>query len=288
MHQHSHHTSNIKVAFFLNLGFTIIELVGGILTNSVAIMSDALHDLGDSFSLGLAWYFEKISEKERDDQFSFGYKRFSLLGALVNSIILLVGSVFILTKTIPRLLHPEPTNAHGMLWIAILGIIINGVAVFRLKGGKNLNEKVISLHLLEDVFGWIAVFIGSIVMIYTEITIIDPILSILISCFILYNVFKNLRLSFNIILQRTPDNINLGLIKQKVTQLSSIKEVYDIHSWSMDGIYNVLTMHITVDNTASLADINSLKKVIRAILKEANVSHSTLEIDYEKIKLDPH
>ena len=194
-HHHSHEQEkggNIKVAFFLNISFTIIEIIGGVLTNSVAILSDALHDLGDSLSLGLAWYFEKKSKKGRSKNFSFGYKRFSLLGALINAIVLIIGSIFILREAIPRIINPEPVDTKGMILLAILGIFVNGLAVLRLKKGTSLNEKVISLHLLGDVFGWIAVLIGAIAIYYFNSPIIDPILSFLIAGFILFNVYKNL------------------------------------------------------------------------------------------------
>ena len=191
-HIHTHHgdVKNIKIAFFLNLGFSIVEIIGGFLTNSVAILSDAVHDLGDSFSLGLAWYFQKFSRKQRDKNFTYGYKRFSLVGALINSIVLIAGSVLILSEAIPRIFNPQQADAGGMFLLAILGIIVNGIAVVRLRKGSSLNEKVVSLHMLEDVLGWSAVLIGAIIMKFTNLYIIDPILSVLISFFILFNVFK--------------------------------------------------------------------------------------------------
>ena len=188
-HHHHHDTENISTAFFLNLAFTIIEIIGGLMTNSVSIMSDALHDLGDSLSLGLAWYFQKVAKKGRDKTFSYGYKRFSVLGAMINAIVLVIGSVFILQESIPRLWQPETPNAQGMFWLAILGILVNGAAVLKLKKGTSLNEKVISLHLLEDVLGWAAVLIGSVLMYFFDLPIIDPLLSIGIAFFILTNVF---------------------------------------------------------------------------------------------------
>lgn len=160
MSSHHHHaTQNIQLAFFLNLSFTLIEIIGGLWTNSLAILSDALHDLGDSIALGLSWYFAKVSQKPPDERFSYGYQRFSLLGALISSLILVVGSTIILFTAIPRLFHPEPVHVEGMLLLALLGVIINGVAVLKLKGGKTQNERVVMLHLLEDTFGWIAVLI---------------------------------------------------------------------------------------------------------------------------------
>lgn len=197
--QHNYHThlthnhenqGNIKVAFFLNLSFTIAEIIGGLWTNSVAILSDAVHDLGDSLSLGLAWYFDAFSKKGPDEKYSFGYARFSLLAALINSLVLVGGSVLVLTRSVPRIFNPEPIDAKGMFVFAILGILINGLAVLKLKKGTSLNEKVVSWHLMEDVLGWVVILVASIVLMFVDIPILDPILSVLITIYVLFHVLK--------------------------------------------------------------------------------------------------
>lgn len=138
-------TKNLKIAFFINLGFTCIELVGGIFTNSIAIISDALHDLGDSLSLALAWYLEKKSSNNNpSNRFSFGYARFRLLGALVNALVLIGGSIYIIIEAVQRLQNPEPVKSLWMIGIAIIGVTANGYAAWRTRGAKSLNEKVIS------------------------------------------------------------------------------------------------------------------------------------------------
>ncbi|HEX5169411.1 MAG TPA: cation diffusion facilitator family transporter, partial [Cyclobacteriaceae bacterium] len=168
-HEHRESLGNIRMAFWLNTGFALFELAGGILTNSVAILSDALHDFGDSLSLGLAHFFEKKSEQTRDKAFSYGYRRFSLLGAFINSIVLIVGSIFVIQEAAKRLLEPQEVNARGMLLLAVIGVVVNLVAMLRLKRGSSINERVVSLHFLEDVLGWVAVMIGSIVMIFAKV-----------------------------------------------------------------------------------------------------------------------
>ena len=184
-HHHGHHhhgdVKNLGIAFILNVCFTIIEIVGGILTNSVAILSDALHDLGDSLSLGLAWYFQRLSEKGRDRNFSYGYKRFSVLGALITSVVLVIGSVIIIYSAVSRLQHPQISNGLGMLGLAVLGILVNGAAVVRLKGSSSVNSRAVMLHLMEDVLGWVAVLIGSLFIYFFDWQIIDPILSLMIA-----------------------------------------------------------------------------------------------------------
>ncbi|MEP0985677.1 cation diffusion facilitator family transporter [Ekhidna sp.] len=278
-HSHNHSEGNVKVAFFLNLSFTIIEVIGGLYTNSLAILSDALHDLGDSLSLGLSWYFQKLSKKGRTKRFSYGYKRFSLLGAIINSIVLVAGSIFILTKAIPELFNPGETNVQGMLYLAILGIVVNGAAVLKLRKGESLNEKVVSLHLLEDVLGWVAVLIGSIIMMYTDAPFIDPLLSVLISLFVLYNVYKNLRKSMLVILQGIPEDVSLEDIKDKLKDISEITDVHDNHVWSMDGEYNILTIHLQLDQDYKLSEQAKLKEKVRSQLKDESINHITIEFE---------
>ncbi|MFZ1807193.1 MAG: cation diffusion facilitator family transporter [Cyclobacteriaceae bacterium] len=278
-HHHDHAEGNIKVAFFLNLGFTIIEIVGGILTNSLAILSDALHDLGDSLSLGLSWYFQKISKKGRTPAFSFGYKRFSLLGAIINSIVLVVGSIIILTKAIPQIFAPEEVHVQGMFYLAILGIIVNGAAVFRLRKGSSMNERVVSLHLLEDVLGWVAVLIGSVIMMYVDAPFIDPLLSVFIALYVLFNVYKNLKKSMRIILQGIPEEVSIEHIREKLKNIQSIINVHDCHVWSMDGNYNVLTVHLVLDKDYQLSEQVAIKQQVKEILKGESVNHITIELE---------
>lgn len=280
-HEHSSSTENIKVAFFLNLFFTIIEFIGGIYTNSLAITSDAIHDLGDSISLGMAWYFQKLSKKKATKTYSYGFKRFSLLGAIINSVILLIGSVFIILKAIPRVINPEESDAKGMMWFAILGIIVNGAAVLKLQKGTSINERVVSLHMLEDVLGWVAVLIASIVMQFWNVPILDPILSLLIALYILFNVFINGRESVRIILQGTPIGISVDKIKTKILENKEIKSIHDCHFWSMDGEYHILTVHLLmVDKNISWQKAAEIKKEIRKVLHDDfHLEHITLEIE---------
>ncbi len=280
-YNHNNSVKNIKIAFFLNLFFTAIEFIGGFLTNSVAIMSDALHDLGDSFSLGLAWFLEKFSTKKRTDQFSYGYKRFSLLGAFINATILFIGSLFILTKAVPRLINPEISNAYGMLLLAIFGIIVNGIAAYKTAKGKTMNEKVISLHLLEDVLGWIAIFMISIIMMFTQISILDPILSILITFYILWGVLKNLKATVFLFLQATPKNLNTKIIDKELKKDSLIRGIHDTHIWSLDGEKHILSTHVIISKNSSKKEIEKIKYKLKKRLKDIGIEHSTLEIEFE-------
>lgn len=276
---HHHHEGNISFAFFLNVGFTIIEIIGGLWTNSMAILSDAVHDLGDSVSLGLAWYLEKVAKKGSDRNYSYGYKRFSLLGAIINSVILTVGSVLILVETVPRIINPQTPDTMGMFVLAILGVLVNGAAMIRLRRGSSVNEKVVSLHMLEDVLGWSAILVGSVVMHFFDLPIIDPILSVAISLFILYNVYKNLRVSMRIILQGTPPELDADLIREQLKSFPEVESAHDLHSWSIDGEYHVATLHIVLRKSTDLTELAPLKSAIRDKLKELNISHATIEFE---------
>lgn len=283
-HHHDHHhtsTGNIKVAFWLNTGFAILELIGGLYTNSVAILSDALHDFGDSLALGLAHYFEKKSTKRRDQFFSYGYKRFSLLGAFINSIILILGSAFVLQEALKRLSKPEHADAKGMLILSIIGVAVNTLAMLRLRKGSSVNERIVSLHFLEDVLGWITVLIGSIVMMFKDIPILDPILSILIAGFILFNVYKNVRYSFRIILQGIPEGVNIAEISKKILALPGITGIHDLHTWTMDGQYNVMTIHIVLQQKTTMEDTIAIKEAVRHCLEHLNIQHLTVETELE-------
>lgn len=286
-HQHHHHdhhyghtdVKNIRAAFFLNLSFTIIELVGGLITNSVAILSDAVHDLGDSFSLGLSWYFQKVAKRPRTKEYTYGYKRFSLLGAVINSVVLLVGSILILTHAIPRLFNPQHPDVKGMLLLAVLGVIINGMAVLRLRKGSSINERVVSLHLLEDVLGWLAVLVGAGIMYFVDAPFIDPLLSILISLYILYNVYRNIRQSLRIILQGSPSHLDMEEVKRSLLGIGEVQDVHDLHAWSVDGEYNVMTVHVVLRSAFPMEAQHRLKLEIRDKLLSMGVQHCTIEFE---------
>ena len=278
-HHHDHSEGNIKVAFFLNLGFAIIEFIGGLWTNSVAILSDALHDLGDSLTLGVSWYFAKVAKKKSTIGFSYGYKRFSVLGALINSIVLVTGSIFIIIEAFPRLLDPVNPDTEGMIYLAIGGVIVNGAAAFRLSKGKSLNEKAVYTHLLEDILGWIAVLLGAIVMNFWNFPIIDPLLSILIAAFILFNVYKNLKESFRIILQGTPVDIDIKQIHEELRDIEKVIDVHDCHTWSMDGQYHILSIHLVIQEDLTLSELESIKIEAKQRVSKLGINHTTIEFE---------
>jgi len=284
IHHHDHHhdgQENIKTAFLLNISFTLLEIIGGLWTNSMAILSDSLHDLGDSLSLGISWYLEKYSKKGPDTRFSFGYARFSLLGALINSIILIVGTALILAKSIPRILKPEAVNTNGMMILAILGIVMNGAAVLRLREGTTLNERVVLWHLMEDVLGWAVVLIVSLILMFIDIPIIDPILSVLITIYVLINVWKNLKEILYVLLQGVPKDLSIEEIEREIMEETGVIFVYHTHIWSLEGEKNLLSTHIIVKDDTKREEIIEIKQKIRELMLKKGIEHVTVEIEFE-------
>lgn len=265
---------NILLAFILNLSFAIFEFFGGILTNSIAIISDSIHDLGDSLSIGISYFLEKKSKKQPDNTYTYGYARYSVIGAIITTTILLVGSCLVVINAIKRILNPVEVNYDGMIIFALIGVITNFIAAYLTSKGESLNQKSVNLHMLEDVLGWGVVLLGSITIKFTNITIIDPIMSILVAVFILINSLKNLKSIIDLFLEKTPNNISIPELKEHLLEIKNIKDIHHIHIWSIDGINNYATMHVVITKN----DI-SIKNKIREELKHHGINHVTIEIE---------
>lgn len=283
-HDHAHHkegsTKNLKIAFFINIGFTCLEIVGGFFTNSVAIISDALHDLGDSLSLGLAWYLEKkASRKARTNRFSFGYARFRLLGALVNALILMGGSIYIFIEALGRLQHPEAVKSEWMFVLGVIGVAANGYAAWRTKDSTSLNEKVVSWHLLEDVLGWVAVLIVSVVLQFKDWYFLDPLLSIVVTLYLLYGVSKRLWGTVHLLLQGVPEGIDPDEIKTKLLELNHVKSIHHTHVWSLDGQQHVFTTHLLLEEITKFDQIDQVRQSAIEALKKYHFDHYTIQVE---------
>ena len=279
-HHHHHAVGSIQSAFFLNLGFTIFEVVGGVLTNSTAILADAVHDFGDSIALGQAWYFEKLSGRTGDKRYSYGYQRFSIFGALVSALLLLVSSFVVLVEAVPRLIHPELPDARGMAVIALAGVVVNALAMLRLRGQKGMNARVIALHLLEDVLGWLAVLLVSVVLLFVSVPILDPLLAIVITLYILSGVVKNLRAMVPVFLQAVPHGLSLDKVVSDIQATPHVSGVHHAHLWSLDGERTVFTAHLELDCNIAPAEHARLKAEISALVARHGIYHSTVELEY--------
>ncbi|MBQ7137133.1 MAG: cation transporter [Bacilli bacterium] len=265
---------NILIAFILNLGFSILEFIGGTITNSVAIVSDAVHDIGDAVGIGFSFLLEKISKRKPDNKYTYGYLRYSVIGSLITTLILLVGSIFVIYNAIVRIINPVEINYNGMIIFAVIGVIVNFLAAYFTKGGDSLNQKSVNLHMLEDVLGWVVVLIGSIIMRFIDIKIIDPILSIFVALFILKNVVINFKEIIDLFLEKIPKGIDISELKAHLLEIKGVVDVHHVHIWSIDGYNNYATMHV-VSNSKN----KEIKDNVKEELKEHGISHSTIEIE---------
>ncbi len=279
-HIHSHSADkNILVAFFLNLFFVFVEITGGLLTNSFAILSDAVHDCGDCVAIGFAYLMEKFSNKEPDEKYTYGYRRYSLLSAIVTSVILIVGSIFIIIGAIKRFAQPKEIQGFGMVIIAVFGVVINSIAVFKTHKGTGVNERAISLHLLEDVLGWIAVLIGSLFIYFFRWYFVDGLLSVLIAGFLLFESTKNIKDIFTILLEKTPDNIDVAGFRARVEEMDEVENIHHLHVWSLDGEKTMATVHVKLRRGVAFSAFESVKSGVEALARSFSIEHITIQID---------
>lgn len=265
---------NILIAFLLNLTFSIFETVGGILTGSVAILSDAVHDLGDAASIGISFFLERKSKKQPDERYTYGYQRYSVVGGLITTLILLVGSAIVIYNAVSRIIHPTEIDYNGMILFAVVGVCVNFIAAMFTRHGDSLNQKAVNLHMLEDVLGWLVVLVGAIVMRFTSFSILDPILSIAVALFIVVNAISNLKEIFSLFLEKTPHDVDVGELREHLEALEGVKEVHHVHIWSMDGQSNYATMHVVYEGEA-----HAVKERVREELSCHGVCHTTLELE---------
>ena len=267
---------NIFIAFILNLAFSIFEFAGGIFTGSVAIVSDALHDIGDAFSIGISYFLEKKSKRPPNETYTYGYARYSVLGSLITTLILLFGSVAVVYNAVRRIITPTEIHYNGMIAFAIVGVIVNFVAALFTREGNSLNQKAVNLHMLEDVLGWLVVLVGAIVMKLTNFALLDPLMSIGVAVFILLGAVKNFKEALELFLEKTPRSLDVNEIKEHVSKIDGVQNAHHIHIWSLDGLHHFATMHIVTNSNP-----REIKEKVRSELKAHGISHATLELEQE-------
>lgn len=273
---------NIFIAFILNISFSIFEIIGGFVTNSISITSDAIHDFGDALSIGISLFLERKSNKKPDNKYTYGYARYSILGAFITTLILTIGSIFVIYNAVLRIINPTDINYNGMIVFAIVGTIINFVAAYFTKGEESLNQKAVNLHMLEDVLGWIVVLIGAIIMRFTDIKIIDPLISIAVAVFLLFHAIKSFKDILDLFLEKVPNNIDIEELKKHILNVKNVIDVHHIHIWSLDENNNFATIHVVAD----FKNINQIKHDIREELEEHGISHSTIEFEDKECVCD--
>ena len=276
-HHHKKAGENLAFVFFMNLAFNIIVIAGGLATNSMAILADCIHDLSDTISIAFAWFLERIAQRDSTDNYSYGYQRFSILGAVIISIFVIIMALIILQEAIPRLFAPESVDAGGMLMVAIVGIVFKMISVHRLYGGETFNEKAILFHQLGDVFEWVAILILSVVlMVWDGAPYLDPFVSIGIALWLIVNLGRNLYKSVEVLLQKTPNHFDVEEFKSNVLKIEGVEGIGDFHDWSMDGIDSVLTLKVVVGYSVNQENI---KKEIYSIASKYHIVDITIEFD---------
>ena len=265
---------NILIAFVLNLGFSAFEFFGGLFTGSVAILSDALHDLGDAVSIGISFFLERKSKQQPDSAYTYGYGRYSVLGGVITTAVLLLGSLAVIWHAVERIINPVAIHYTGMIVFALVGVVVNLAAAFVTRAGDSVNQKAVNLHMLEDVLGWLVVLVGAVVMRFTQLSVIDPILSIAVSAVILVNAVKNMKEAVGIFLEKAPEEIHIAHLKGHLCQIEGVYDVHHIHIWTMDGQNHYATMHVKTDKPP-----HEIKEKIRKELQEHGIVHATLELE---------
>lgn len=264
---------NILIAFVLNIVFSIFELFGGAATGSIALISDAVHDFADGISIGISWLLEKKSSKRPDEKFTYGYGRYSVVGSAMISLLLLLSSLFVVYNALCRMIEPKEINYNAMIPLAVIGVCVNFAAAYVTHGGSgSLNQKAVNLHMLEDVFGWLVVLLGAIVMRVTDFALLDPILSVGIAVFIFIHAWKNMKEALDIFFEKVPAGMNLDAIKGEILGIGGVSEVCSIHLWSMDGQHNIGVLSVVTDG-----EQEEIKDNIRKLLDEYGIGYSTIE-----------
>ena len=269
----------VWLAFFLNLSFAIVEFVAGGVFGSSAVLADSVHDLGDAVAIGVSAVLETISNREEDSRYTLGYKRFSLLGALVTAVILMTGSVFVILENLTKLFHPQPVNNEGIFWLGIIAVTINVLASLVVRKGKTKNESILSLHFLEDTLGWVAVILMAIVLRFTDWYILDPLLSLVISFFILSKAIPRFWSTLKIFLDAVPEGVDIEQVKSDLEQLEHVSSVNQLNLWTMDGLEKNAIIHVCLEQ---IEDMEASKTAIRHHLKDIGFHNITIEVDSDQ------
>lgn len=273
-------TQDFRIAFLLNLGFCIVEIIGGIFTRSTAIMADAVHDLGDSLALAVAWWMETRSRRPGDQTFTFGYRRFSLLGGVVSAVVLSAGAGIVISQAVPRFLTPGHPHASGMVILAAVGILINTLAAWRMRNTGGMNARMVTWHLFEDILGWAAVLAGGLVIKMWDLVWVDPLLSLIISLLVLRRVYVEMRRGIRVFLQGVPEGMDVKALEETLRGLPGVAEVHHLHLWSLDGENHVLTSHLVLERDMDARDVRMIKEHARDLLVDMPIVHSTIEIEF--------
>ena len=266
----------VWIAFFLNLSYAIVEFIAGGIFGSSAVLADSVHDLGDAIAIGISALLETISNREEDRHYTLGYKRFSLLGALVTAVILITGSILVILENIAKIFHPQSVNDEGIFWLGIIAITINVLASLVIRKGQTKNESILSLHFLEDTLGWVAVILMAIVLRFTDWYILDPLLSLVISFFILSKALPRFWSTLKIFLDAVPEGVDIQKIKTDLAELDHVASINQLNLWTMDGLEKNAIVHVCLKE---MEHMETCKESIRIFLKDCGFQNITIEVD---------
>ncbi len=286
LHHHHHeglNEKNLLITVFLNFGITIAEIIGGLLSNSLALLSDALHNLSDAVSLLLAYLAYRFGKKPSSSKHTFGFKRVEILAALFNSVTLITICIYLFWEAYERLLNPEPIKGLLMLIVALIGLVANLIAVLLLHKdkSKNLNVKAAYLHLLGDTLSSVAVMIGGALIFFFDVTWLDPVLTILIGLYIIKETWSILRETIDILMQGVPSGVNIGAIRNDLEGIRGISNIHHVHVWSMDDSNIHFECHIDFIDDLKISETNIIREEISARLKDKhNINHVTVQAEY--------
>ena len=268
--------TSIWLAFFLNLSYAIVEFIAGGIFGSSAVLADSVHDLGDAIAIGISALLETISNREEDRQYTLGYKRFSLLGAMLTAVILMIGSVLVILENVTKIVHPQPVNEEGILWLGIIAVAINVLASLVVRKGKTKNESILSLHFLEDTLGWLAVILMAIILRFTDWYILDPLLSLVISIFILSKAIPRFWSALKIFLDAVPEGLDIEQVKNGLERLDNVASLNQLNLWTMDGLEKNAIVHLCLEDWEQMTET---KNQVRQLLEERGVQNITIEVD---------
>lgn len=282
-HQHEHTGRNLALTVFLNGIITVGQFVGGVISGSLALISDALHNLSDVISVVLAWLAHRIGMRPQTQQSTFGYKRAEILAAFINAITLIAVSVYLVVEAGKRFLHPREVDFHWMLGLGILGIVANGLSVLILHSNKeeNLNIRAAYLHLIGDALTSVAVVVGAVCIWLFQVYWIDPLVTVLISVYIFVHTFEILKESVGILMQFSPPEINQKDVVLVLQEVNEIGSVHHIHLWQLSDHQIHFEAHVVLKNDLRVAETNTVSLKAKELLKNRfGITHTTFQYEF--------
>jgi len=299
-HQHQHHNhhhvselendaifknthTRLVAAAILNLVITLAQVIGGIMSNSLSLLSDALHNFSDGMALFLAWAAQSISRKKSSSSKTYGYKRIEIISAFINSFILIFISLYIFTEAYHRYFNPEPIKAGIMLSVAVIGLLANVFSVFLLHSVSegSLNIKAAYLHLLGDTLSSVAVILGAVAIHFWNVVWIDPLVSVIVGVYVIILAWPVLRKSMHVLMQGSPDTVDIAELEEHICAIAEVKGIHHLHVWNLDENTVLMEAHITLHNDLNVSETQALHSEINKMLDEHfDIKHTTLQFEF--------